>query len=118
MKILDSTLLFLVSLVLGGIGAGIVAIYGYRLGLIDNPNGRSSHQHPTPKGGGIGILSAFILASLYLRIPLTFWIPVIDNRHTTDLPDGIRGTDRLAISAAGACVGVDLYGKIHDPYPL
>jgi Fuc2NAc and GlcNAc transferase len=30
--------------------------------LLDVPNERSSHSVPTPRGGGVGILAAFILA--------------------------------------------------------
>ncbi len=33
-----------------------------RLGLIDVPNERSSHHRPTPKGGGIGIVTGFVVA--------------------------------------------------------
>lgn len=68
-------LIYLTSLVLGGAGAGIAALYGHKLGLLDHPNKRSSHNSPTPKGGGIGILAAFVSVSLYARIPPSFWIP-------------------------------------------
>jgi UDP-N-acetylmuramyl pentapeptide phosphotransferase/UDP-N-acetylglucosamine-1-phosphate transferase len=44
--------------------------------MLDNPNRRSSHSHPTPKGGGIGILAAFIFSSLFLKISYFFWLPV------------------------------------------
>ncbi len=44
-------------------------------GFVDYPSERSSHGRPTPKGGGIGILAAFILASAVLHIPGAFWIP-------------------------------------------
>ena len=32
-----------------------------RAGIMDHPIARSSHIRPTPKGGGIGIISAFLL---------------------------------------------------------
>lgn len=35
-----------------------------RLGTLDHPVERSSHTAPTPKGGGVGIVAAAILASL------------------------------------------------------
>lgn len=35
-----------------------------KLGLVDTPNGRSSHRQPTPTGGGLGIVVASSLAGL------------------------------------------------------
>jgi UDP-N-acetylmuramyl pentapeptide phosphotransferase/UDP-N-acetylglucosamine-1-phosphate transferase len=67
--------LWLTSLVLGGVGAWLIGHYGSRYGLTDEPNERSSHKEPTPKGGGIGILAAFLFASIVVCIPLFFWLP-------------------------------------------
>jgi len=44
-------------------------------GLMDMPNERSSHDLPTPRGGGVGILAAFAVASFALQIPPYLWIP-------------------------------------------
>lgn len=68
---LSTVLPFLVS------AAATYAVFGYaRRRLLDLPNARSSHQVPTPRGGGLGIVAAFSLAvaGLYLqgRIPLSF----------------------------------------------
>ena len=41
---------------------------------MDRPNGRSSHATSIPKGGGVGILVAFIITSLFLKISFTFWV--------------------------------------------
>ena len=71
-----SLILYLAAFGLGGIGAWIISSYGYQFGLLDNPNERSSHQRPTPKGGGIGILAAFVASSLLLNIPPSFWFPI------------------------------------------
>jgi len=60
---------------LGGIGAWVIGNCAFKWGLVDNPDGRSSHDRPTPKGGGIGILAAFVLASLVLGISAEFWAP-------------------------------------------
>jgi len=68
-------ILFLLSILLGGVGAWILKAFAFRSGFIDCPNGRSSHGIPTPKGGGIGILAAFILSALFLKIGFTFWVP-------------------------------------------
>jgi Fuc2NAc and GlcNAc transferase len=64
------------SLILGGIGAYFVSRYANKLGLVDIPNERSSHNKPIPKGGGLGILVAFVVSAYLLKIPLWFWIPV------------------------------------------
>ena len=38
------------------------AVWGMtRVGAIDTPGSRSSHSKPTPKGGGVGIVAAFLL---------------------------------------------------------
>jgi UDP-N-acetylmuramyl pentapeptide phosphotransferase/UDP-N-acetylglucosamine-1-phosphate transferase len=66
---------YLISLILGGVGARKIGKWGYLLGLLDKPNDRSSHDRPTPKGGGIGILVAFIFLSFILSIPLMFYTP-------------------------------------------
>jgi len=44
---------------------GILRQYAFAHGLLDIPNDRSSHKTPTPRGGGIGIVAAF-LAGLVL----------------------------------------------------
>ena len=66
---------YLISLILGGTGAWIINRWGYVFGLVDRPNDRSSHDSPTAKDGGIGILAAFIFASMVLKIAFTFWVP-------------------------------------------
>jgi len=68
--------LYIVSLVLGGAGAWLIFRWGKALGLLDKPNERSSHKGLVPKGGGIGILAAFLFSSLLLNIPLGFWLPI------------------------------------------
>jgi Fuc2NAc and GlcNAc transferase len=68
-------ILYLSSVIIGSLGAFAARVCAYKYGLIDIPNRRSSHSHPTPKGGGIGILAAFILASLILKLSIAFWIP-------------------------------------------
>lgn len=64
------------SLISGYAGAWIVARYGARLGLMDSPSNRSSHENPTPKGGGFGILIAFMISSWTLGMPATFRVPI------------------------------------------
>lgn len=62
---------------LGAAGAWLIAGIPFREHLLDAPNERSSHVEPTPRGGGVGILAAFIVAGLTLRIPTTFLLAAI-----------------------------------------
>jgi Fuc2NAc and GlcNAc transferase len=72
-----TTLLFLGCAGLGALGAWLIASMPFRERLLDVPNERGSHTIPTPRGGGVGILAAFILAGLTLRIPTTFLFAAI-----------------------------------------
>lgn len=65
-------LICLSNLVIGGAGAWFISRSSYRVRLLDVPDTRSSHRVVTPKGGGMGILAAFVLTAMILRIPTTF----------------------------------------------
>src|SRR5271157_5504318 len=41
--------------------AAMVVAAMISVGIMDRPDGRKAHDHPTPKGGGIGIVVAFML---------------------------------------------------------
>ncbi|NOX25024.1 MAG: glycosyltransferase family 4 protein [Deltaproteobacteria bacterium] len=62
---------------LGLFGAWLVSRFARRLGLIDTPSARSSHIIPTPRGGGVGILAAFIAACFWLGLNYIFCLPVV-----------------------------------------
>jgi len=68
------TALLLSSCILGFLGAWIMSLFAVKLGLVDCPNARSSHSHPIPRGGGVGIFAAFLLSAIYSGIPTTIWI--------------------------------------------
>ena len=70
-------LLFAACMWLGAVGAWLIAGMAFRERLLDIPNERSSHSAPTPRGAGVGILAAFIMAGLTLRIPTTFLFAAI-----------------------------------------
>ena len=36
--------------------------YALKKNIIDNPNERSSHSVPTPRGGGVAVLCSYLLA--------------------------------------------------------
>ena len=61
-------ILFIGVLVTSALITGFIRSYALRSGLIDTPNPRSSHERPTPRGGGLSIVITFIalLVLLYL----------------------------------------------------
>jgi len=65
---------YIASLAFGGAGAWLISRWGTTMGLLDRANDRSSHKGVVPKGGGIGILAAFLLASWVLGLPVLFWM--------------------------------------------
>lgn len=65
-------MLFITCTGLGAAGAWLISEIPFREHLLDVPNERSSHTELTPRGGGVGILAAFIAAGLTLRVPTTF----------------------------------------------
>jgi len=73
--VVDNFLISAFSLSLGCAGAWFVMRWGYLVGLMDRPSGRSSHLIPTPKGGAVGILAGFIMAAAYLDVSYGLWCP-------------------------------------------
>lgn len=51
----------LATAALAFVGARLVRIYALRQNLLDIPNARSSHEVPTPRGGGLAIVAAFFI---------------------------------------------------------
>jgi len=54
----------------------LVATYGAKVGLVDTPNGRSSHIETRPRAGGLGIDVAGIAAAIACRLPVCAWLPM------------------------------------------
>jgi Fuc2NAc and GlcNAc transferase len=52
-----------VALLLAWGGVGLVRRYALARAILDHPNERSSHQAPTPRGGGLGMVVAFLLVA-------------------------------------------------------
>ena len=68
--------LYVASLAVSTFGAWAISRHGDKVGLVDCPNGRSSHSMPTPKGGGIGIFFVFLMSSGVLGLPISFCLPI------------------------------------------
>lgn len=59
-----TALLLLCSLILSFLITGLIRQQARRWQLIDIPNQRSSHELPTPRGGGLGFIFSFLFMSL------------------------------------------------------
>lgn len=99
-------LLFLGCAALGAAGAWLIAGMAFRERLLDTSNERSSHTVPTPRGGGVGILAAFIMAGLTLRIPTTFLFAAILISAVSLFGDYFRISVRfrLVVQGVSACI--------------
>lgn len=61
------------TLILSGLITGFLRQYALKTSLMDIPNHRSSHQLPTPRGGGISFVLCFLVTALYLAY--LGWLP-------------------------------------------
>jgi Fuc2NAc and GlcNAc transferase len=57
--------IFLTPIFLSTMSAILIYKFGFRIGLVDVPNERSSHTIPIPRSGGIGIWLTFIPAGFF-----------------------------------------------------
>jgi Fuc2NAc and GlcNAc transferase len=62
---LDSISAVAVTAVLSFVLTGLATWYARRRGLLDHPGERQSHTVATPRGGGAGMIGAFLIASLF-----------------------------------------------------
>lgn len=61
---IKAVLVTLAAFVVALVATGVVRRYAITMKLLDVPNARSSHVLPTPRGGGVGIVLAVLLACL------------------------------------------------------
>lgn len=87
--------LFAASAGLGWLLTGVLRRYALARNVLDMPNARSSHQRPTPRGGGI----AFVISFLVGLGALWLWGGV---------------ADRVAVALAGAGAWIALVGFLDD----
>ncbi len=73
------------------LSAALVALMA-RVGVLDRPGHRSSHTVPTPKGGGVGVVAAFLLGMALLG----------------------RGSDPAAAGVTLAAAGIALVSFLDD----
>lgn len=73
-------LALLAALLLAAISAAGAAAWWHRVqrgGWMDLPGHRSNHSRPTPRGGGVGMLLALLLAALLLPVPVTLRLALV-----------------------------------------
>lgn len=107
--------LYLLSFLLGFLGALAVVMFSDRWAMVDIPGQRSSHDRPVPKGGGIGIVAAFIFASLSLAIPFNFWIPATLLATLSFWGDRIDLSPKFRLVAQFLAAGFIVYSAIDVP---
>lgn len=105
----------IIGVLSGALGGAIIKRFGDKLVSIDIPNERSSHNAPTPRGGGAGIILAFLLTAVFItgEIMSTFTgvgiglLGFLEDRFT--LTPGLRLAVQLLIAAA-VCVPSGVHG--------
>jgi UDP-N-acetylmuramyl pentapeptide phosphotransferase/UDP-N-acetylglucosamine-1-phosphate transferase len=66
--------IYILCMAVGACGAFIIYRWGWVLGVLDKANHRSSHNGEVPKGGGIGILAAFVFSAVLIDLPPALWV--------------------------------------------
>ena len=99
--------------------------YALRRRLLDQPGERRSHAAPTPRGGGISIVAALLLALAWAwaSAPSTAWLPLFGAGLLlvagVGLVDDHRPLSpwlRLAVHAAAAgCLAAASWVELHSP---
>lgn len=106
-------MLFISCAGLGAAGAWLIAGIPFREHLLDTPNERSSHTELTPRGGGVGILAAFIAAGFTLRIPTTFLFAAVLISIVSFYGDYIRISVRFRLAVQLFAVVLFLFPLLH-----
>jgi Fuc2NAc and GlcNAc transferase len=104
---------------------GVVRRHALRHAIFDVPNARSSHVTPTPRGGGLGIVTAFIAATALLVFAAGLQTNIalaliagggavalagyLDDRKT--LPAGIR----ICVHLIAAGLAIAIVGGVTQP---
>ncbi|MGR8979226.1 MAG: MraY family glycosyltransferase [Gammaproteobacteria bacterium] len=63
----ESVSLLIFTLLASSLLTGLFRRYALKANMVDIPNPRSSHSMPTPRGGGVAIIIAFLFALLFLN---------------------------------------------------
>ncbi|MDD5131470.1 MAG: glycosyltransferase family 4 protein [bacterium] len=78
MELNVSNVLYFIASWLCGMGMAVVIAHnGEKMGLVDYPNDRSSHDQPIPKGAGSGIALGFLVTALLINMNILFCLPAM-----------------------------------------
>jgi len=105
------------SVLLAAAGAWVMSRYAFRLGMIDVPNDRSSHALPTPRGGGVGILLAFVAASLSSGMSHFLWVPTSFISIISFFDDKLQLSPGTRLLFQFSAAGVALFSLLY-PAPV
>jgi UDP-GlcNAc:undecaprenyl-phosphate GlcNAc-1-phosphate transferase len=104
MEVWPFILVFGVGLATALIGTALAGLWGYRIGLVDQPEDGRRHRGVIPRTGGLALFAAFMAAAL-----LGQWLPV--PRFDPAEPTRIVGV------ALGGCVAL-VVGHLDDRFDL
>lgn len=90
-------------------GAWFVVRFGSYFGYIDRPSHRSSHRINTPKGGGVGILAAFVFISIILSIKIEYWVPAFILSLVSLLDDRFDLSSRFRLIVQFVLAGIVVF---------
>ncbi len=103
--------LLLALLISGGLAAGLSGLLAWRGGLLDQPNARSLHQQPVPRGGGLAVLAGLYAGIYWLGQDISpnalSWLGGLTGIAAVSLLDdayGLSPWTRLLAQFAAACV--------------
>jgi Fuc2NAc and GlcNAc transferase len=65
---LHPAILVLIAAALAFLLTGLAAWYARKYGVLDHPGARHSHREATPRGGGAGLVAAFLISSFFLTV--------------------------------------------------
>jgi len=114
------------AVVLALLSAAIVRAM-IRVGTLDHPGARSSHTQPTPKGGGVGIVAAFVFGMVVLfatagrarvpDLPFVGLIAAAVGIAAISYADDVRNFSfpvKLAAQLGAALVAIACGIRLHD----
>jgi Fuc2NAc and GlcNAc transferase len=112
------------AFLVAAVATGLMRSYALQKELLDIPNSRSSHSSPTPRGGGVAIVAAFLVGVLAIAFARELSLAVatalvagggaiaavgfLDDRRA------LRASVRFVVQLGAALVVVSLLGGISD----
>ena len=114
------TLIFIISIVL----TYFVKVYAIKKSILDLPNERSSHEMPTPRGGGFAVILSFYVGLFYFYMnslidqrmffALLSSLPIVIVGILEDVRGGISRKARLIIQSIAAILAIISLGSVES----